>query len=230
VNTSLYEHPAWQNLPEQVMRPGGLAITQQALAFCDLQPGARVLDVGCGAGAALRSVTAERGLQGFAVDISAPLLSQAHRHNPEAVFARARGECLPFAGESLDAIMAECTLSIMDSETALREWARALKSGGYLMFSDLYARNEKGIETLRKLPPGTCIGAAMSQAQILENLSRSGLRVSVWQDCSEKLKDFSVCTLTTAAKVDPFDLYIAAGRAKIGYFFCVASKICPTDC
>jgi hypothetical protein len=33
-----------------------------------------------------------------------------------------------------------------------------------------------------------------------------------------------MCTLSTAAAVDPFDLIIAAGKAKLGYYFLVARK------
>lgn len=223
----LYEHPAWQQTPDRVMRPGGREITDCALAVCDLPPGARVLDMGCGMGATLGRAAAGKKWRTFGIDVSALLLRQARRNCPGSFFAQARGEYLPVASESLDAVLAECTLSIMETELALRECARMLKCGGYLIANDVYARRESGIEALRKLPPGTCIGSAMSQGQILELLDRSGLQVIWWQDCSEKLKEFSICTLTAAAAVDPFDLYIAAARAKMGYYALVAQKQYP---
>jgi ubiquinone/menaquinone biosynthesis C-methylase UbiE len=183
-----------------------------------------VLDVGCGAGATLRHVATRYGLDGFGVDISGELLSRAHRSDLNISFAQSKSESLPVASESMDVILSECTLSIFETDMALGECARTLKRGGYFIVSDLYARNENGAEALRQLPQGTCIGAAMPKTQILEKLERSGLQVFVWQDCSEKLKEFSICTLTTAAKVDPFDLYIAAAKAKLGYYFLVARK------
>lgn len=221
----LYEHPVWQNVPEQVMRPGGLTITEQALAHCDLQSGMRVLDVGCGAGATLRHVTAAYGLKGFGVDVSAELIARARQTNSQVGWMRAQGESLPFASESMDVILSECTLSIFEIDTALSECVRTLKCGGYFIVSDLYARNENGADALRQLPRGTCIGAAMPQREILQKLSEAGLRVEVWQDRSETLKEFSICTLTTAAQVDPFDLHIAAAKAKLGYYFLVARKL-----
>ena len=224
MNVSLYEHSVWQQTPQRLMRPGGLEVTKRALDYCDLQPGARLLDLGCGLGESLHRIHAGREWRSFGIDISAALLRQAHHNCPKTIFAQARGEWLPFAYESLDAIIAECTLSIMETELVLRECARTLKCGGYLMINDVYARNEEGMEALQKLPTGTCIGSAMSQRQILERLIRCGFRLVWWQDCSEKLKEFSICALTTAAGVDPFDLYIAAARARLGYYFLVARK------
>jgi len=224
VSLPLYEHPAWRQIQQQRMRPGGFEITKRALDFCDLPPGARLLDVGCGMGAALRDLRACQRWNCCGVDLSAALLQAARQNCPDAFFLQARGERLPFASESLDAVLAECTLSIMETGHVLQEWARVLKHDGYLIVNDVYARNESGIEALRKLPAGTCIGAAMPQGQILERLERCGFRLAWWQDCSEKLKEFSICTLTEAAKVDPFDLQIAAARARLGYYFLAAQK------
>lgn len=221
----LYEHPVWQSVPEQVMRPGGLTVTEQALACCDLQADMRVLDVGCGAGATLRHITAKYGAMGVGVDVSAELIARARQTSPQLSWMRSRSETLPFANESMDVILSECTLSIFEMDKALGECARVLKRGGYFVVSDLYARNESGVEALHQLPRGTCIGAAISQNQILAKIEQCGLRVEVWQDVSEKLKEFSICTLTTAAQVDPFDLHIAAAKAKLGYYFLIARKL-----
>ncbi len=219
----LYEHPVWESVPGRVMRPGGLTVTEQALALCDLQPDAQVLDLGCGAGATLHHLWAKYGLAGFGVDVSSALLRQANRIGG-ASFAQARSEQLPLASGSMDAVISECTLSIFEMEAALSESTRVLKLGGVFIVSDLYARNADGITALRSLPPGTCIGGALTRAEIEAKIVGCGLEIAAWQDCSERLKDFPLCTLSTAAAVDPFDLIIAAGKAKLGYYFLVAQK------
>lgn len=221
---SLYEHPVWQTDPEQTMHPGGLEITEQALAFCDLPPDTRVLDVGCGTGASLSYITSMLGYASYGIDTSAELLSRARKKNPEVLFVQAKGEHLPIANESMNLILSECTLSMFEVHLALSEYGRILKHEGYFILSDLFVRNENGLKDLRQLPPGLCISAAMTQTQIMEEIELCHLKVVAWQDCSEKLKEFPICTLATAAAVDPFDLYIASARAKLGYYFLIARK------
>lgn len=225
MTAAIYKHPAWESASEQVMHPGGLEVTERMFAFCDFQPGARVLDIGCGAGATLRHITATHQLKGFGLDISSILLTRARHSNSETMLTLGRSEYLPFANESLDGIVAECTLSIMETDLTLHECMRSLRPGGFFLVSDVYARNENGIEALRALPQGTCVHAAMSQREIMKMMGCCCLEVIIWQDCSEKLKNFPITTLITTAAIDPFDLYIAAGKAKLSYYFLVARKI-----
>lgn len=222
---TLYEHPAWQSVPGQVMRPGGLAVTERALAFCDLPPGANFLDIGCGAGATLQYLAHRFEASTFGLDVSATLLLRAKHTGSQASFTQAQSEYLPLAGESMDAIISECTLSLFKADMALRECMRVLKSGGFLIVSDLYARHEEGIAALRQLPPGTCIQTAMSREQIATKIEGCGFEITVWKDCSDQMKGSVACTLAQAAAIDSFDLFLAAARAKLGYYFLVARKV-----
>jgi SAM-dependent methyltransferase len=55
-------------------------------------------------------------------------------------FVPGRAESLPFEGAFFDAVIFECSLSVVaDPDAALREAARALKAGGAVYLADLYA-------------------------------------------------------------------------------------------
>ena len=207
------------------MRPGGLTVTEQALAYCDLQPGMRALDVGCGTGKSLRQMTDTHQLAGIGIDTSANLIRQARGSNASLRFAQANGQTLPFATQSMDLLMSECTLSMFQMEQALAEYTRVLKQRGFLVINDVYARKEEGVPFLRELPPESCIGGAMPERIILEGIKRCGLRLIVFQDCSAHLKEFPMCNLSNASGLSSFDLLLAAAKAKLGYYFLVAQKV-----
>jgi cyclopropane fatty-acyl-phospholipid synthase-like methyltransferase len=70
-----------------------------------LRPGARVLDLGCGAGIAATRQLTRRGLQVIGVDFSAVQLRQARRLVPAAGLVQADMAALQFAAASLDAVV-----------------------------------------------------------------------------------------------------------------------------
>jgi len=119
----LYEQPALRQMAGETIRPGGLALTDEALALAALPAGASVLDVGCGAGATVAHLAARHGLAAFGLDLSRALLGSHPRAN--APLVQGRGEQLPIASGRLDAIVAECSLSTMeDADQVLGEFAR----------------------------------------------------------------------------------------------------------
>jgi ubiquinone/menaquinone biosynthesis C-methylase UbiE len=224
VPQTIYEHPAWQVLPGKVMRPGGLELTLQNLQSYSLPAQARVLDLGCGLGASLLALSSVYGWQGLGVDISAVSLSRAKQLNPGIDWVQCSAEQLPLRDTCMDLILCECTLSLFEVEPVLAACLRMLKPGGWLLIQDLYARNEEGLEILRQLPPGTCVSGAFARTELSKAIEKKGLVVVQWEDHSEILKDFPLCTLSTTACLDTFDLVIASARAKLGYFSCLARK------
>lgn len=144
-------------------RPGGLALTQKALSLCGLPPGAPVLDIGCGAGATVRFLREGCGFDATGIDVlpgKAPWLLAG------------RAESLPFASGSLHAALFECSLSKMeDPNKALAECRRVLIEGGWLIVSDLYAKNGgAGGETGGGLESAGAIRARFAAAGFVEVL------------------------------------------------------------
>ena len=108
--------------------PGGEAHTRRMLELAALPQGARVLDMGAGAGetlALLRSL----GFRAEGIDLAprSPLIAQGdmlHTVFPDAGFDAVLSQCAFFASG--------------DPPAALREAYRLLKTGGKLLLSDLF--------------------------------------------------------------------------------------------
>ena len=98
------------------------------LAALDLHPGARILDVGCGPGAAMEEVR-RRGVQPVGLDIY-PAWADLCRQRP---VVRADATRLPFADGIMDAILLVHVVAHFDQpDTGLRESLRVLRPGGRL--------------------------------------------------------------------------------------------------
>ena len=101
-----------------------------------LRPGARVLDLGCGAGIPATRELADRGLQVIGVDFSAAQLHRARRLVPEARLVQADMAMVQFSAASLDAVVsfyAVIHLPLADQRALfprIRDW---LRPGGLLL-------------------------------------------------------------------------------------------------
>jgi len=180
---------AMRQVTGDTIRPGGLALTERALAVCGLPAGAKALDLGCGSGGTLEQLAVAYRFAAVGCDLSARWLREGHRRVPTLSLVQAQAEFLPLACERADVILAECTLSVTgQQEEILAECRRVLRDGGFLIVSDLYARNPAGDPALRQAARGGCLGGLCSQAQIIEALNAEGFRTVLWEDHSETLK------------------------------------------
>jgi SAM-dependent methyltransferase len=117
--------------------------TEQEVGFLvdelKLQPGHRLLDVGCGPGRHSHGL-AERAIEVVGVDISGRFVELAHETAPaRARFVRGDARALPVATGSCDAAISLCQggfgLVAGEDGAVIAEMARALKSGGRLAAS-----------------------------------------------------------------------------------------------
>ncbi|MCC5953350.1 MAG: class I SAM-dependent methyltransferase [Acidimicrobiia bacterium] len=75
--------------------------------LCDLAPGVRVLDVGCGPGRHVSSV-ADLGCEVIGVDLSERFVSVGAAREPRARFVQADAALLPVADASVDVVLSVC--------------------------------------------------------------------------------------------------------------------------
>ena len=108
--------------------PGAQAHTRHMLALAGLPEGARVLDMGAGAGEAL-TLLREHGFDARGIDLE-PRSADVER----ADFLRA-----PFPDGSFDAVLSQCAFFVSgDPRAALREACRLLRPNGTLLLSDVF--------------------------------------------------------------------------------------------
>ena len=114
-------------------------VQAEALAALDLQGDDRLLDVGCGTGAAVRDA-APRVERAVGVDLSPAMIARARQlaaDLPNAEFQEADSERLPFDDAAFTAIL--CTTSFHhypDPRRAIREMARVLAPSGRVVIGD----------------------------------------------------------------------------------------------
>lgn len=241
----IYEKPSLREAGDGLIRPGGLELTRKAVVMSALRPGSRLLDIGCGTGAALRYLVENCEFRAVGIDLSRVLLAEGQAKNPGLSLAQASGTRLPFADASMDAVLAECSLSVMeDVQKVLDECSRVLKREGSLLVHDVYARNPLGEAGLRGLPVKSCLTGAVSRKEWIERLEGRGFSVTFWEDHSRALKEFAARLILSHGPLETFwrrsmstpeieqgrQIQSAVSCARPGYFLAVAKKAGPLSC
>jgi ubiquinone/menaquinone biosynthesis C-methylase UbiE len=124
-------------------------VADRLVALAGPAPGMRVLDAGCGAGAA--SVTAARavgpGGHVVGIDTAEPMLTRARQHAGEAglgntAFQHADAADPPFGPASFDAVLASMVIYLLpDPAAAIARWRELLRPGGALAFTWVIAED-----------------------------------------------------------------------------------------
>jgi len=98
--------------------------------FVAFDPGARVVDVGCGDGEQLEKLR-RAGLEGMGVEPSHALVEDLVARGYHAVHGAA--ERLPVESQSVDGLICKVVVPYTDERRAVSEWARILRPGGRVL-------------------------------------------------------------------------------------------------
>jgi SAM-dependent methyltransferase len=182
-----------------------------------LEPGGRVLDVGCGVGAFLRLV-AEGGAAPHGIDASAALIALARRRLPDADLRVGEMEELPWDDDTFDLVTGFNSFFFADDMVAaLREAGRVARPGAPVVVQvwgrhdrcDLAPMKELARPFLPSRPAGAAPDPDLSAPGALESLAaRAGLTPTTTFDTAWTLEYPDADTLGRA-------LVAVAGLARL---------------
>nr|WP_279342451.1 class I SAM-dependent methyltransferase [Geotalea sp. SG265] len=201
------------------LRPGGIELIDRALQLCTLPVGARIVDIGCGAGGTLHHLEQSGRYRLVGVDRSDALLAEAAKHLHTARLMPGDAEKIPLSTESADLLLCECVLSIVENKGAsLAEFARVVKEGGYLVISDLFRKSSLEMAASPSTVPG--------REDLLQLLATHGFSLLLWENHDRLLKEFVVRMIFSGRCLPaPWGYGCSKGDLPaMGYFLLVARK------
>lgn len=180
------------------LHPGGREATREMLDRVELGEGERVLDLGCGAGAAAE-LARQRGAVPIGLD-----------RDPTAEGASVCGTMgvLPLADASVDVVLSECAICLADDpRTALAEANRVLVPGGRLALSDVTLERD-----IDGLPPSVaealCLTGQRSPTHLRSAIEAAGFEIVDERDHHDDLIEMRE---TIEARIDYRGLLAAMG-------------------
>jgi SAM-dependent methyltransferase len=124
---------------------------EAALQRTGLEPGWRVLDIGCGAGAFLRLV-ADGGAEPHGIDASEALIAFAHERLPEADLRVGEMQELPWGDKSFDLVTGFNSFFFAnDMVDALREARRVARAGAPVVIQVWGAHDRCDLEAMKQI-------------------------------------------------------------------------------
>lgn len=131
-----YEESVWGSGTASLSpaAPSAVRLKESLSALSGLSGGAKVLEVGCGAGQFIRAVKQHRpDWLCYGCDISATAIAQAQTYNDKVIYEISAADALPYPEHFFDAIFIYDVLEhARDYEVLLKEIKRVLCPGGFV--------------------------------------------------------------------------------------------------
>jgi SAM-dependent methyltransferase len=238
--SALHESASLRAVTGPLLRPGGFHLTERGLSLCGFGAGARIVDVGCGTGASVAYLREKHRFKALGVDVSDDLF-QRDGNARTIPLAIARAEELPLPNGSCDGVLCECVLSLVtEPERVAGEFSRILRSGGFLILSDIYDRTTgDGPPDGSGCAAGRC-STLRSRPFVERLLAGSGFGSVAWEDHTQYLRELAAqLILNSDSPAEFHNLFrvrdsgcAAPSGSKLtrpGYYLLVAQKMKKGD-
>ncbi|OQX19477.1 MAG: hypothetical protein BWK80_36810 [Desulfobacteraceae bacterium IS3] len=221
----LYDDSRIRAVTGMTLRPGGFVLTDHAMAWCSLHEGAKVLDLGCGPGATVEYLRQKYHFKAFGTDKSAAFLTEAKGLHPHLPVFQGLAQILPCSNESLNAVICECVLSLINPvQETLKEIYRVLAPGGWLIITDICLRHS-GTESEEIEKPSekmlSCVNGAVSQQETKQRIYDAGFEILLWEDHSRYLKELAARLVFEGISLSAI---CSGASSKPGYYLMIARK------
>lgn len=190
----LYESCVFDQLLGETLRPGGLELTERLARLAGIGENHTVLDIACGKGTTAFLLARKYGCRIIGIDLSDKMISACRRKADEAKeadrvsFLVSDAENLPFRSGAFDAVISECSFSLLpDKETAARDIKRVLKPGGKLVMTDIILRGEVSKEIRSQISFACCLAGAWPVREYVSLFQQIGFQSPYIEDHSHEL-------------------------------------------
>jgi ubiquinone/menaquinone biosynthesis C-methylase UbiE len=216
---------SWTNTEEQ----------DKCLAWLSLSPGKTLLDVACGSGGPVLRIAEITGCSVVGIDVHRDGVANANSLAAQRnVASRAEFQVedatrrLPFADSSFDAITCIDAINhLQDRRGVIADWARLLKPGGRLLFTD--PTTITGPLTFEEIAVRSSIGKCLFVPTGYDEqvMTECGLRVLVREDATENMAQIAQRRAAARAKRSEDLRKIEGNESYEGQqeFFTVAARI-----
>jgi len=199
----------------------GRQATIELANLASLEPGERVLDVGCGLGGSVRYLASERGCRTIGVDLTdeyvqvATALAKLVRLDQKVEFRQGSALALPFPDQAFDVAWTEhVQMNIVNKRAFYRELARVLAPGGRIVFHDLFQGEGGPVHVPVPWADDSSISFLVDPQTARAAIESAGLRIAHWEDRTQHSLDWFTATTEKMRTVGraPLGLHLLMGE------------------
>ncbi len=225
-----------RDISGSAIRPGGMRLTERAISFCRFEANPRLLDVGCGTGATADHLRNKFHYDTIALDTSSSLVGSGDVKARIFPFIQGDARKLPFRDGSMDGIICECVISILEKpDLAFAEFARVIRPEGFLIVSDLYDRGNGTPYSKDCEDEADCPKNLRSLEATEKLVIDNGFEPALWEDHTWYMKELAAQLILGGLSADDLGKSIGLAGGDVlrkscsapllpGYYLLVARK------